>query len=293
MARTQKRTTEPEDEPKKRDGGSHAIWKGSITFGLVNIPVSLHAAESRNDISLHLLHRQNLSPIHYKRVDEATGKEVDWSDIVHGYEYEPGKYVVVSDEDLKRANPEATQTVEIVSFVDASEVSPLLFDKPYYLVPEKRARKSYALLREVLRRSGKYGIAKIVLRSREYIAAVLPQEDVIVVNLLRYGYELRDPQALDVPGKESMGEGEIRMAERLVDAMVEHWDPDKYRDTYHEDLLKMIHAKMESGETAESAEPAEKPVRKANVVDIMDLLKKSVEQAKKPEPSHHRKRKAS
>ncbi len=289
MAKTHhKQREEPEDESAGRNGASHAIWKGSITFGLVNIPVSLHSAESRKEISFRLLHRQNLSPIHYKRVDESTGREVDWSDIVHGYEYEAGRFVVISDEDLRRANPEATQTVEIIGFVNASEISPLFFDKPYYLVPERRARKSYALLREVLRRSGKYGIAKIVLRSREYIAAVLPQEDVIVVNLLRYAYELRSTAALDVPGKETMSEGELKMAERLLEAMVEHWDPEKYHDTYRDDVLKMIHERIESGETEESAEPAPRPARPAKVVNIMDLLKKSVEQAKKPERPQRR-----
>jgi len=194
-----------------------AIWKGSITFGLVNIPVGLYSAETRDEIHFKMLDKKTMSPIHYKRVSEDSGKEVDWNDIVRGYEFSPGKYVVMSDEDLKRAAPEATQTIDIVDFVDLDEISPLYFDKPYYLGPDKKGTKAYALLREVLRRTNKVGIAKVVIRTRQYLSAVVARGDVLTLELLRYAHELRDPGELDVPsGKQGVSDRELEMAERLV-----------------------------------------------------------------------------
>jgi DNA end-binding protein Ku len=265
---------------------SRAIWKGAISFGLVNIPVSLHSAESRDDISFHLLDKRNLSPVRYQRINENTGKEVPWAEIVKGYEYGPGEYVVISDEDLRRANAEATQTVEITEFVDESDITTVYFDKPYYLEPGKKAHKSYALLREVLARSGKVGIARLVLRSREYIAAVYPLGRVLVANLLRYAHELRDPAALDLPSENlkenGIAEGEVKMAERLVEAMVGKWDPRKFKDEYRTDLMKLIESRIESGKTTTVDEtPVPEPRRTGKVVDIMELLKKSIEQADK------------
>ncbi len=271
-----------------------AIWKGSITFGLVNIPVSLHSAESRDEITFRLLDRRNLAPVRYQRVNERTRKEVPWADIVKGYEYSPGEYVVMTDEDFRRANVEATQTVEITGFVDESEITPVYYDKPYYLEPQKQAHKSYAVLREVLQRSGKVGIARVVLRSKEYIAVVIPLGRVLVANLLRYRHELRQPDALDLPTeslKENrITEGEIRMAERLVDAMVDKWDPDKYKDEYRKDLMTLINRRVESGQTQAIEEPeVPQPKRSAKVVDIMDLLKQSIQQADKADSRGKRK----
>lgn len=281
---------ETESKPATK-GASRAIWKGNISFGLVNIPVSLHSAEARSEVKMHLLDRKTHAPIRYKRVDESTGKEVEWSEIVHGYEYDPGQYVILNDDDLRRANVEATQTVDIMEFVDASEICPVYYDKPYYLQPDKKARKSYALLREVLRRTGKCGIARLVLRSRQYIAAVYPLDNVIVVDLLRYAYELRDASSLDLPekGEVSFSEGELRMAERLVETMVAEFDPKKYRDTYHEDVMQMIRQRIESGQTAEPAQPTPRAPRPTTVVNIMDLLKRSVEQADRTAPADQRK----
>ncbi|HEX6900280.1 MAG TPA: Ku protein [Thermoanaerobaculia bacterium] len=258
-----------------------AIWKGSISFGLVNIPVGLYTAESRDEIHFNMLDRRTKSRIHFKRVNEE-GKEVAWEDIVKGYEFESGQYVILSDEDLKRASPEATQTIDIVDFVDLDEISPLYFDKPYYLGPDKKGGKAYALLREVLRRTNKVGIAKVVIRTRQYLAAVVARgEDVLTLELLRYAHELRDPGELDVPsGKQGVSERELEMAERLVEGMVEAWDPEKYKDDYRKDLMKMIEERVEAGELEASSEPAPKPERaRSNVVDLMALLKQSVEGA--------------
>jgi DNA end-binding protein Ku len=264
---------------------ARAIWKGSITFGLVNIPVGLYSAETRDDISFKLLDKKTMSPIHYKRVSEESGKEVAWDETVRGYEFERGQYVVLSDEDLKGAAPEATQTIDIVDFVDLDEVSPLYFDKPYYLGPDKKGTKAYALLRETLRRTGKVGIAKVVIRTRQYLAAVVARGDVLTLELMRYAHELRDPSELDVPhGKEGVSDREVDMAERLVEGMVAAWEPEKYKDTYRADLMKMIEKRVEAGQLETSPEPAPKPKEtRGNVVDLMALLKQSVEQGgKKP-----------
>lgn len=261
---------------------ARSIWKGSITFGLVNIPVGLYSAEKREEtVSFHMLDRRNMARIRYKRVNEESGKEVPWEETVRGYEFESGKYVVLSDEELERAAPEKTQTVDILDFVDAGDISPLFFDKPYYLAPEKKGAKSYALLRETLRRTKKVGIAKVVIRTKQYLSAVLVQDDAIVLNVLRFAHELRDAGELDLPsGKEGVSERELDMAERLVEGMVSDWEPEKYRDDYYKDLKKLINDRIEAGQLEESPElpPAPKPQRGAQVVDLMALLKQSVEE---------------
>jgi DNA end-binding protein Ku len=259
---------------------ARSIWKGSITFGLVNIPVGLYSAEKREEVSFHLLDRKNKARVKYKRVNEETGREVAWEDTVRGFELESGKYVILSDEDLQRAAPEKTQTVDILDFVDLEEIDSSFFDKPYYLGPDKKGAKSYALLRETLKRTKKVGIAKVVIRSKQYLSAVIAQDDVIVLNILRFAHELRDPSELDLPrGKEGVTERELDMAERLVEGMVDSWDPEKYRDDYYKDLMKMIHDRAEAGQLDEAPEapPVPKPERAGNVVDLMALLKQSVE----------------
>jgi DNA end-binding protein Ku len=260
---------------------ARSIWKGSITFGLVNIPVGLYAAEQREEIPLHLLDKRNMARVRYKRVNEESGKEVPWEDTVRGYEFQEGKYVVLSDEDLQRASPEKTQTVDIVDFVDLDEISPLYFDKPYFLAPDKRGAKSYALLRETLKRTRKVGIATVVIRTKQYLAAVIAEDDVILLDLLRYAHELRDTGGLDLPkGNQGLTERELDMAERLVQGMVDTWKPERFKDTYFRDLKKTIDQRVEAGQLEAAPPPAEeekKPAR-SNVVDLMALLKQSVEQ---------------
>jgi DNA end-binding protein Ku len=269
-----------------RSGGMmpQAIWKGSIRFGLVNIPVAVYPAEESDELSFTLLDRRDLSPVGYQRINKASGEEVPWSEIVKGYEYEDGEYVVLGDEDFKRANPEATQTVDIVAFVDASQIDPMYFDRPYYLAPIKGGEKGYALLREALAASGKVGVAKVVLRTREHLAAVIPRGRALVLELLRFPHELRDAGELDLPkaGLEDAGvtKREIEMAEKLVEGMVEEWDPTQYKDDYRNDLMARIDEKIEKGETEVIAEPEEEEEgerKGAEVIDIMDLLKRSLE----------------
>ena len=266
---------------------ARAIWKGSISFGLVSIPVGLFSAETRDEISFRQLDKRNLAPVGYKKYNKQTGKEVEADDIVKGYEYEDERYVLISDEDLKRANPEKTQTVDITDFVNLDDIDAEYFDKPYYLAPLKKNAKAYALLREALKRSGKVGIAKVVIRSREYLGAVIPHNDVLVLEILRYPHEIRGVDDLELPGAEleKMGvtDREVKMAEMLIDGMTADWEPAKYHDSYRDDLMALIHKKIESGETEvldESPAP-EVDVEPKGVIDIMSLLKKSVEATSK------------
>jgi DNA end-binding protein Ku len=272
---------------ESKSGSSRAIWKGSIDFGLVNIPVRLYSAENSNRLSFDLLDKRDFSRIRYRRVNETTGKEVPWDDIIKGYEYKKGEYVALSDADFARANVEATQTISITDFVDASAVSPLYYDKPYYLEPLKNGQRAYVLLREVLHDTGKVGIAKVVIRSREHLAMVLAEGPALILELLRFPDELRDASRLDLPKAASKGTAtsaqEIKMAERLVESMVGKWQPEKYRDDYRDDLMKIIDQKVESGKTkvVENTMPIAPRAQRGKVIDIMHLLRESVEQASK------------
>ncbi len=281
---------------------SRAIWKGSISFGLVYVPVSLYSGEQREEIHFKQIDKRDFSPIGYQRVNKSTGQEVAWDDIVKGYEYEKGEFVVVSDEELQQANPEATQSVEIVDFVAADAIPLMFFDKPYYLEPQKRAEKGYVLLRETLKRTGKVGIARVVLRTRQYLAALVPVEDALVLELIRYDYELRKPQEFTLPSGDiaqyGVSDKEIEMAERLVEGMSADWQPEKYHDAYREDVLHLIDEKVRAGRThvLEPAAPPKVTRPRAEVVDLMALLKQSVEQqaqsrGKGPEEPRKRPRK--
>ena len=260
---------------------SRAIWEGTISFGLVQIPVGLHPAESRDNLEFTQLDRRDLAPVGYRRYNRETDEEVEWADIVKGYEYSDGKYVVLEKEDLKRANPKSTQTVEIVHFTDADQIEPVYYEKPYYLVPGKRGAKAYVLLREVLKKTGKVGVARVVIRTREHVAALIVRGPALVLMLMRYGHELVAPSALGIPGgtlrSHKLAAGEIAMAERLVDDMDADFDPKKYKDSYHDDLLAFIKKKVKAGDTAEIEEPEEDEEPAAtNVVDIMSLLRRSL-----------------
>ena len=266
---------------------SRVIWKGSISFGLVHVPIALYSGEERDELHFNMLDKRDLSPVGYKRVNKTTGKEVPWDDIVRGFEYEKGHYVVLSDEELRQANIEATQTVEIMDFVSADEIPLVFYDRPYFLEPDKRGEKGYALLRETLRRTHKAGIARIVLRERQHIAVLMPFDKVLLLNLLRYKNELRGTQQFKVPSENLTDLGikkpEIEMAERLVESMVAQWKPEKYHDDYRDDVLRMIDEKIKAGETEVLKEVvAETPSRKtAEIIDLMSALKKSVEERKK------------
>ena len=260
------------------------LWKGAISFGLVNIPVGLYSAEKRNNFDLTMLDRRSMKPVGFKRYNKETGQDVAWEDIVKGYEYEKDRYVVLTEEDFKRANVEATQTVDILSFVERQEIGPMYFETPYYLAPDKRGHKGYALLRETLNQSGKIGIANVVIRTRQYVAALIPYKDIILMNTLRYSSELRDTDDLDVPSGNLKEVGvsprEVEMARKLVEGMSARWKPKEHQDTYHEDLLALIEKRVKAGQTEMVTEPSPeegKRPAKGKVIDLMALLKKSVE----------------
>ena len=260
------------------------LWKGAISFGLVHIPVGLYSAEKRNSFDLTMLDRRTMKPVGFKRYNKETGEDVSWDDIVKGYEYEKDRYVVLTEDDFKRANVEATQTIDILSFGDEDEIPSMYFETPYYLAPDKRGHKGYALLRETLKQTGKVAIANVVIRTRQYVAALLPVGDIIVMNTLRYANELRGADELEVPSSNLKAVGvnprEIEMARKLVDGMTAKWNPDEYRDSYHEDLLALIEKRVQAGQTEVITEPSEEGEErpaKGEVIDLMALLKRSVE----------------
>ena len=256
---------------------ARAIWKGSISFGLVNIPIALYPATRREEFKFRLLRKSDLSPVSYKRVAEKDGKEVPWDQIVKGYEYEKGKYVVLKDEDFERVDLEATQTVDIQDFVDQEEIDPIFFYKPYYLEPQKGGDKAYALLRDALKDSNKVGIAKVVIKTRQYLAGVKPEDGVLVLELMHFADELADPGKLHVPKKTEVGKREMNMAKSLIDSMSSKWNPEKYRDDYREALMEVIEEKVEAGgkEIEEKPKKARKPTK---VIDLVSVLQKSLEQ---------------
>lgn len=260
-----------------------AIWKGAISFGLVHIPVELYPAEYRQGLDLDILDRRDFAPVGYKLYNKQSGKDIERKDTVKGYQYERDKYVILNEEDLKRANVEATQTIDIQSFVDAGEVSPLYFEQPYYLAPSRGGDKVYVLLRETLKKAGKIGIAQVVIRTKQHLAALMPVDEVIVLNLLRYQEEIRSLEGINLPDAKSkraaVTDKEIKMALSLLEDMTETWQPERYRDTYQEDVMAMIDRKIAANQTNVISEPEEAPAReqKSNVVDLMDLLKKSIE----------------
>ncbi len=261
-----------------------SIWKGSISFGLVTIPVALYTAEKRKNLSFHMLDRRNMSRIQQRRYNAGTGEEVPSEELVRGYECGDGSYVVLTDEELKAARPDASQTVSITSVVKSSEIPLAYFETPYYLEPLKPGRKAYALLREIFRRTGYVGLGKVVIRTREYIAAVIAQGPLLLLELMRYPEELRDPSELELPGEDLKALGidkrELDMAQRLVEAMAAPFSPEEYQDTYQEAVLKIIEEKGRTGTVGRPPAPTQAEPG-PQVVDIMGLLKRSLENVEK------------
>jgi DNA end-binding protein Ku len=256
-----------------------AIWKGSISFGLVNIPIALYPATRKEELKFRLLRKSDLSPVNYKRVAEKDGKEVPWNEIVKGYEYEKGKFVVLKEEDFDRVDLEATQTVDIQDFVHVDEIDPIFFYKPYYLEPQKGGDKAYALLRDALKNSKKVGIAKVVIKTREYLAGVKPEDDALVLELMHFADELADTEKLHVPKRVEVGKREMNMAKSLIDSMSAKWDPKKYHDEYREALMEVIEEKVEAGgkEIEEKPKKAPKPTK---VIDLVKVLQQSLKETR-------------
>lgn len=261
---------------------ARSLWKGAISFGLVHIPVEMYPATTEHALDLTMLDKRDFSPVGFKRYNKGNDKEVAWDDIVKGYEYSDGDYVVLSEEDLRAANPEKTGAIDILAFVDAAEVPLLYYETPYYLAPGKGGDKVYALLRETLRKTGKIGIATVVIRVKQHLAALLCVGDVIVMNTLRYADEIRATDELNIPAasskKAAVTDKEVKMAMALVEGMSEDWAPEQYHDTYREDVLALVEKKVKAKQTKTITAP-DKPARAAsssNVVDLVALLQQSL-----------------
>lgn len=261
------------------------IWKGALTFGLVNIPVQLHSAvRSEERVSFRLLHKEDLAPIRYERVCQRDGDVVPWNDIVKGYEYSKGKFVVLDEEDFKAAAIESSKSIEILDFVSAEQIDPRYFETPYYLLPAKGGEKPYALLREAIRNTGTVGIGKITMRSNSHhLAGVRVVGDALVLEIMRFAGELVDTASLEFPPAATVRPQELQMAEQLIGNLSEPFDPAKYHDVYHENLMRIIRAKMK-GKKVEFEEPEEPEA--TNVVDLMARLQESLQQGKKPARAH-------
>jgi len=256
-----------------------AIWKGTISFGLVSIPISLFPATRREELKFRLLRASDLSPVNYKRVAEADGKEVPWDKIVKGYEYEKGKYVVLRAEDFARVDVEATQTVEIMQFVRLSEVDPLLFYKPYYMEVGKGGDKAYGLLRQALADSEKIAIAKVVIKTRQHLAAIKPQQKGLMLELMHFPDELLEASDFKSPAATTPARPEMAMAKKLIESMSGPWHPDMFKDDYHEKLEKVVDEKIhKGGKAAPIPQPRRKP---SNVIDLVSVLQQSIEDAQR------------
>ena len=254
------------------------IWKGAIRFGLVNIPITLYPATRREELRFQFLRKSDLSPINNKRVAEADGKEVAWENIVRGYQIEKGKFVVLNDDDFSRVDIEATQTVDIQEFVEVAEINPMFFSKPYYMEPAKGGDKAYVLLREVLSGTGKVGIAKVVIKTRQHLAAVKAQGDALVLELMHFEGEIIDSEELRMPGGTKLGKKESDMAKKLVASMTGKWKPEKYKDDYKEALMEVIEEKAAAGGKKVAQPRKTKGVKATNVIDLVAVLQKSIQE---------------
>jgi DNA end-binding protein Ku len=266
---------------------ARGIWSGAISFGLINIPVSIMSPKQEERISFRMLDKTDNSPIGYKQYNKATGKDVDRKNIVKGYEYERNQYVIITDEDFKAANPKQTQTIDIQDFIDVHDVDPLLFERPYYLVPGKNGEKGYVLLRQVLERTNRVAIAQFVLRNKQHLVALMARGDYLILEVLRFAHEIKELEEADFLDdvdldKVRISDKELKMAESLVEGMTGDWDPTKYRDTYQEDLMKRIEAKVKKGDIETAPEVEDRPKStNTNIVNLMPLLEKSLQVAAK------------
>jgi len=277
------------------------LWKGAITFGLVHIPVGLYPAATHDELDFDWLDRRNMAPVGYKRINKETGREVTRENIVRGLKHDDGRYVVLTDDEIRSANVKATQTVDIAAFVNAGEIDVTYFDTPYYLAPLARGEKVYALLREALKRERKVGIAHVVIQTKQHLAALIPGDRVLMLNTLRWATEVRPAKELELPasGPKATGirEQELKMATELIRKMSESWDPARYRDSFRADILKLVGRKVAKGQLKEVTIPDEGEARQptAKIIDLTELLKQSLgnrkgSSTKKPAASAKRKK---
>lgn len=267
------------------------IWKGSISFGLLNIPVSLQSAGEDKELHFSMIDERDLSHIKYKKINANTGKEVPSAHVVKAFEYKPDQFVVMTDKDFQKANVKATKTIDIEDFVAVDDVDVMLFEKPYYLAPQQGTEKGYFLLKEALESSRKVAIGKIVIRTKQHLSMIMPRGDYLVLEILRFAHEVKEVNEVhylkDVNKRIKFSEKELKMAEDLIKGMTSKWKPEKYKDTYYDDIMKRVKAKVKQGKGKFIEEPErEEPLAESsNVVDLLPLLRKSIE-------SRHRKERA-
>ena len=261
---------------------SRALWKGAISFGLVHIPVALHSATSEQGLNFDWLDKRSMDPVGYKRINKKTGKEIDKDNIVKGIQYEDGHYVVLSQEEIAAAYPKATQTIEIEMFVPATDIPFIYLERPYYIVPASKGGKVYALLREALFKTRRIGIARVVIQTKQHLAALIPSGPALVLNLLRWGDEIRSWENLSFPaeGTEEVGitDKELKMAEQLVMDMSGKWNPEEFRDSFKDEIMKLVHEKVETGDIQTVAQPEEVELQRssAQILDLTELLQRSL-----------------
>jgi DNA end-binding protein Ku len=265
--------------------GSRTLWKGAITFGLVHIPVGLHTATSEQGVDFDWLDKRSMDPVGYKRVNKKTGKEIDSDNIVKGVEYADGKYVVISADEIEAVYPRTTQTIEIQRFIDASQIPFVFLERPYYVAPINKGHKVYALLREVLIKTGKIGLAKVVISTKQHLAALVPSGKALVLNLLRWGDEVKSLEGLDLPAEGVKGAkvsaAEMKMAEQLVKDMSGAWEPGDFKDEFKHEVMKLVDKKVKAGDTETVIQPEEEaPSEGAEVIDLTELLARSLKGGK-------------
>jgi len=271
------------DDQGKAPTSTRTMWKGAISFGLVHIPVGLYSATASTGVDFDWLDKRSMQPVGYRRVNKVTGKEIAAADIVKGVEYEDGRYVVLSQEEIAAAYPKVTQTIEIEAFLDADEIPFVYLERPYYTAPLKRGEKVYALLREALRKSNKVGVAKVVIQTKQHLAVLIPCGRALILNLLRWGGEIRSFEALNLPpmGTQAVGikEAEMAMAVQLIEDMTQTWNADSFRDSFAEEIHKLVEHKAHAGEIADVAkvDSSPAPAAGADVLDLTSLLKRSLE----------------
>jgi DNA end-binding protein Ku len=258
---------------------TRSLWKGAITFGLVHIPIGLYSATEETDVDFDWLDRRTMDPVGYKRINKRTGREIDKEDVVKGVEHGKGNYVVLTPEEIAEAYPRTTQTIEIESFIDVDEVPFVYLEKPYYTAPINKGEKVYALLREALKETGKAGLARVVIHSKQHLAVVLPCGPALVLNLLRWGGEIRSWADLPLPsaGKAGIKDAELKMAKHLIAEMSGEWSASDFRDNFHDAIMKLVEAKAKAGDT-QTVEPLEEAPEKqgADVIDLTELLRRSL-----------------
>lgn len=260
---------------------SRTIWKGAISFGLVHIPVGLHTATTESGVDFDWLDKRSMDPVGYKRINKRTGKEIDKDDIVKGVEYEEGRYVIISPDEIAKAYPRTTQTIEIQQFVDAAQVPFVYLERPYYVEPINKGHKVYALLRDTLAKTEKIGIAKVVIQTKQHLAALIPSGDALVLNLMRWGDAVKSQDELDLPkvGAKSMtpSASELKMAKMLIEDMSGEWDPEQFKDEFKAAIMALVGKKVRAGKTESVVEPQEEaPAYADNVIDLTELLQRSL-----------------